>query len=405
MPDDTPPISTTVAETVTVDTGASPEDLNALKDNFKDFWDEQDSGETKAPEAPGPAQETKPDKEPAPATTKEKAKVEEVIPPQEKKPVAESPKEYSGEDIDKFELPANARPEHQEQFKKIKELWKADQRRVESESAKAKQYERELAEARANQLTPELKADYEHAASVRRRFDFASDPDFIHKFQAPLIKHYQEILDEAGRMLSDPQAGAEWAAFVKDKWQTPDELGRSMEEQRQWWSHSVIAKIPDEMDRQQIMAQVNKLYGMQKDRNSEIHNRTNDAAAYNNWVKEQTLNRGKWIHGEIMAEIGIQEPRIKDFLPVDVAQAKTKEERAAMDEHNERFTKLNEHFQKTMKDLSDNGPRAWVRASMESTRTQIMDRQIINLEKQLGTPLYDRLPGGLQPGRGSDWRR
>src|SRR5215472_5271785 len=121
MPDDTPPISTTVAETVTVDTGASPEDLNALKDNFKDFWDEQDSGETKAPETPGPAQETKPDKEPAPATTKEKAKVEEVIPPQEKKPVAESPKEYSGEDIDKFELPANARPEHQEQFKKIKE--------------------------------------------------------------------------------------------------------------------------------------------------------------------------------------------------------------------------------------------------------------------------------------------
>jgi len=379
MPEDTAPVSTTVPETVTIDTGASPEDLNQLKANFKDFWDEADSGTPSAepktaPDAPGPAQETKEeDKEPVPATVKEKTKVQEVIPPQEK---TESAKEYSSEDIDKFELPANARPEHQEQFKKIKELWKADQRRVESESAKAKQYERELAEARANQLTPELKADYEHAASVRRRFDFASDPEFVTRFHVPVVDKYQGILDDAASMLSDPNAGAQWAAYMKENY-SPDQLNRD------WWLNSVVAKIPNEMDRQQIMSEIAELSKLQKTRNSEVQNRTSDGASFNNWIKEKTETTAKRVQEEIMSEIGIQEARIKEVLPRDVAAAKTREERAAIEEHNERFTKLNGFFVNTMKDLSANGPKAWVRAAIEATRTQIMNEQIVNLEKEL----------------------
>jgi len=384
MPDDNPPISTTVPETTTIDTGADPESIATLKESFEDFWKDQDEGqpETKAPEAPGPAQETKPAKELAPAAEKPAAKVEHGVAPKEKTTVEEPPKEYIGEDIDKFELPASARPEHQEQFKKIKELWKADQRKVETEIGRSKQLERELAEARANQLTPEMKADYEHAANIRRRFDFASDPEFLNKFQLPLIKHYQDTLDEAASMLDDPNEGARWAAYVKSKWQTPDELGSSVEEQRKWWSQSVIDKIPDRMNRDLITAQVNKLYGMQKDRNAEIHNRTNDQASYSNWIQERNANRDKWTADEIKAEIGIQEQRFKEVLPVDVSKAKTKEERAAMEEHNERFTKLNDFFVNTMNDMIAHGPKAWVRAAVEATRTQVMNQQIINLEKE-----------------------
>ena len=379
MPDD-PPLSTTVPETITIDTGASPEDINALKPVFKDFWDEldaepKDAKQThSAPEAPGPAQETKEGKELLRAEESE-AKPEQV-PSQVGTPVKESPKEYSGEDIDKFELPANARPEHQEQFKKIKELWKTDQRRAESESAKAKQYERELAEARANQLTPELKADYEHAASVRRRFDFASDPEFISRFHAPVISQYQSILDDAASMLPDPQAGAQWAAFMKEKY-SPDQLNK------EWWLHSVVEKIPNEMDRQAVMVQIADLTKMQKERNSEIHRRTNDAASFNAWIAEKTTNTAKRVQDEIMSEIGLQEQRIKEVLPRDAASAKTREERAAIEEHNERFAKLNQFFVNTIKDISSNGPKAWVRAAVEATRTQIMNEQIVNLEKEL----------------------
>src|SRR5262249_29438392 len=105
MPDDNPPISTTVPETTTIDTGADPESIATLKESFEDFWKDQDAGqpETIAPEAPGPAQETKPAKEPTPAAEKSTAKVEHWITPKEKTPAEESPKEYIGEDIDKFE--------------------------------------------------------------------------------------------------------------------------------------------------------------------------------------------------------------------------------------------------------------------------------------------------------------
>jgi len=374
MPDDNPPISTTVPETTTIDTGADPESIATLKASFEDFWKDQDQGqpEPKAPAAPGPAQETKPVKEAAPpATEKVEAKVERVIQPREKSPVAESPKEYTDDEIDAITLIPGQRPEIYDQFKSVKDKWKADRALLRTQEERHKAIEAQLAEARVNQLTPELKADYEHAAGIRRRVDFFSDPEFQNKFQVPLIKQYHDILDEAGSMLDDPREGARWAAEVKANWQTPDTLGDTMEKQRQWWSYSVIAKIPDPMNQQQIIAQVNKLYGMQKDRNAELYKHTSDQGSYDNLIKERKANTDKWTQDEIVAESKVQEARFKEYLPRDVSSAKTKEERAAIEEHNDRFQKLNQIFINTLQDQLTNGPKAWVRAAVETARTQL----------------------------------
>jgi hypothetical protein len=362
-----------------VDTGASAEDLKSLKEDFKDYWAEQDSGtaETKEapapPDAPGPAQETKS----TPVSEEGPKKVDEAKPVPAGEPIDLTVgKGYSDEDIDKMELHKGQSPEVYQQFKEVKDLWKADRAKWREQEKRAQTYEAQLNEARANQLTPEMKADYEHAAGVRRKFDFASDPEFVNKFHLPVIQQYQNILDEAASMLPDPEAGAQWAAFMKEKY-SPDQLNR------QWWLQSVVDKIPNELDRQQIMGQIADLSKLQKERNAEVHNRTSDAASFDAWIAEKTTNTAKRVQEEIMAEIGVQEGRIKEVLPVDIAQAKTREERAAMESHNERFAKLNQFFVDTVKDLSANGPRAWVRAAVEATRTQIMDQQIVNLEKEL----------------------
>jgi len=381
MPDDNPPISTTVPETVTVDTGASPEDLSALKDHFKDFWAEQDS-EPKAPEAPGPAQETKPEKELAPATEKVVARVEPVVPPPTVK-AEESPREHSDDEIDKLTLVTGQRPEVYEQFKVVKDKWKADRALLRTQEERHKAIEAQLNEARANQLTPELRADYEQLNGMRRRFNIAADPEFNRRYQVPIINQYLSILDEAGTMLDDQQQGARWAADVKQGWDSPDKLGDTIAEQKAWWQQAVIAKVSDEMNREALRSQVNDLLKLQKDRNTELFKHGNDAASYDNWIKERNAAANKWAQEEVLAETRIQEQRIKDFLPVDISQAKTKEERAAIDAHNERFTRLNEFFNQTVQDLERNGPRAWVRAALTATQTQIMDAQIVNLEKEL----------------------
>jgi hypothetical protein len=381
MPEGSDPIVTTVPESVSIDTGASPEDLKTLKDDFKDFWSEQDEGSTSppekapAPEAPGPSQETK--EGAAPVTEKPVAKTDaaKTIPAETKDLTPGS--DYTDDEVDKLELlPGSQRPEVYQQFKEVKDMWKADRAKLRDELQKVRQVEAQLSEARANQLTPELKADYEHAVGIRRKFDYASDPEFVNKFHLPVINQYQNILDDAASMLADTQLGAQWAAYMKEK-HAPDQLNRD------WWMQSVIAKVPNELDRQALMGQLGDLFKLQKERNNEIHRRTNDSASFDAWIQEKTATTQKRIQEEIMAEIGIQEGRIKEVLPVDIAQAKTKEERAAMDAHNERFTKLNEHFVTTMKDLSANGPKAWVRAAIEATRTKIMDQQIVNLEKEL----------------------
>lgn len=370
MADESPPLSTTVPETVTVDLGVDKESAASVNKAFEDFWAEADKG------SEGSA---------APAVKEPPAAPAEAPPPEKppkEAPPAEPPKEAARTepvDIDKMELVAGTyepRPEHQEQFKRVKELWKADQRRAEEASRKAQALENELAEARKNSWTPETRADYEHAAEVRRRFDFMSDPEFLQKFHAPVRSQFERILDEAVQVLPDRQAAINWAQHIKQNY-GPDAVNR------EWWLNSVVAKVPNELDRTTLLNSVSKLLDLQKDRDGEITRRTNDKSSFDNWVQERANATQARVQAELMAEIGEQEKRIKEVMPVDLSQAKTTEERTAMEAHNARFTKLNEFFVNQLQDISKNGPRGWVRVAVEATRSQIMNEQIVNLEKEL----------------------
>jgi hypothetical protein len=373
MPDDEP-LSSTVTETVTTDTGADKETAESLNAQFEDFWKAEDEKSEGAPEAPGDgaAQETK----------------EEKAPRREREPKTEivKPEEVSDEDIDKLELPSDLeekQPQISKQFRDIKALWHADRAKAKAMRQEVDKLSAELTETRKNSWTPEARADYEHAAAIRRKFDFASDPEFQAKFHAPVQNTFHSILNEAVDALPDRGAAQAWAKYIAENY-TPDQLDRN------WWQNSVIAKIPNEMDRASVLQSVTNLLKMQRERDSEIQRRTQDKSSFDNWVQEKTESTAKRVHEEVMQEIGVQEKRIQEVLPRDVEKAKTKEEREAIEKHNERFTKLNTYFQDTMKDLSSNGPRAWVRASVEATRAQLLEGEYKNMEKELKATKTER---------------
>src|ERR1700757_2438436 len=151
MPD-TEPISTTVPESVTVDTGADKESLGNLNEQYADFWkgeDEKTEAAPAAPEAPGEgaAQETaKAPAETKPALAETKAPVPETKPPS---------KEITDEEIDKMETPPHWRPEVIERIKNLKDLWKGDRARARAEAERAAKLQADLEEARKNSWTPE----------------------------------------------------------------------------------------------------------------------------------------------------------------------------------------------------------------------------------------------------------
>jgi uncharacterized coiled-coil DUF342 family protein len=91
-----------------------------------------------------------------------------------------------------------------------------------------------------------------------------------------------------------------------------------------------------------------------------------------------------------MAEIGEQEKRIAQILPRNIEDARTTEERKAIEAHNERFNRLNNQFQGYMKDISANGPRAWVRASVEATRALILEEEYNQLASELKSTKTER---------------
>ena len=376
---DDPPISTEVPETVTVDTGADKAQLGDLNAEFADFWKEKDAETTTAPEAPGTEQtgaaqetkETKPETKPPLSETK-------PVVTETKAPVIETkgPKELTDDEVQRMELPPNSHPKLVENFKVIKEHWVSDRARAKAEAERAAKLENDLAEARKNSWTPEARADYEHAAEIRRRFDFVSDPEFIQKFHAPVRTRFEGIMDEAVQALPDKQAAKAWADHIKANYQ-PDQLPRD------WWLNSVIAKVPNELDRQSLLTSVSDLIKMQKERDAEVTRRTNDKSAFDNWIQEKTNFTAQRVQDEIMNEIGEQEKRIQEVLPLDVEKAKTAEERAAIEAHNERFQKLNGFFVQTMQDLSKHGPRAWVRASVEATRAMLLEGEYKKLEEEL----------------------
>lgn len=378
MPDD-PPVSTTVPETVTVDTGADQKTIGDLNKEFQDFWNEQDTGEpSSAPPAPeaGAAQETPPPK------PKEEPKAKEPAPVIKPK---EETKSFSDDEVEKLALPTRAgQPsEMQADFKQIKDFWKADRARLKQIEAEKAQLVSELQQARSNAFTPEQKADYEHAAAVRRKFDFVSDPDFIQKHQQPIMDRFNTVLEETIAVLPDRNAAQAWADHIRQNY-SPDQLSR------QWWLKSVVEKVPDPLERQALLGSVTELLKMQRDRDTEVHTRSSDKSAFDNWIQEKTKNTAERVQQEIMAEIGEQEKRIQEVLPRDIESAKTAEERAAIQAHNERFTQLNKHFVDQMQDLSKNGPRAWVRASVEATRAIMLEEQSRQLQEELDSTKAER---------------
>jgi hypothetical protein len=358
---DDPPISTTVPETVTIETGADKESLGNLNEQFADFWkgeDEKTEAAPAAPEAPGEGAGQE--------TAKESAERKPAVP--ETKPPS---KEISDEEIDRMmtDLPPHTRPELYEHVRNLKELWHADRARAKAEAERVAKLQTDLEEARKNSWTPETRADYEHAASIRRKFDFVSDPEFIQKFQVPVVNQYKNVLEEAIGVLPDRASAQAWAEHIFQNYK-PDQLDRD------WWLNSVIAKVPNELDRASLLQNVTELLKSQRDRDSEITRRTNDKSSFDNYVAEKVQSTPARVQEEIMAEIGVQEKRIQEVLPRDVNQAKTTEERRAIEEHNERFTRLNTFFQDSMKDLSLHGPRAWVRISVEATRAKLLDEEL-----------------------------
>jgi len=205
----------------------------------------------------------------------------------------------------------------------------------------------------------------------------------VAKFHQPITQTFHSILNDAVGMLPDAAQAQAWAKHIAENY-TPDQLDKN------WWNHSVIDKVPDETDRAALRQSVAAMLRMQKERDSEINRRTQDKSAFDNWIQEKAKLTEQRVREEIMAEIGIQEKRIQEVLPRDIEKAKTKEEREAIEKHNERFTKLNTFFQDTMKDLSANGPKAWVRASVEATRAQLLEGEYKAMEKELKSAKAER---------------
>ena len=272
---DDEPITSSTPETVSVDTGADKESVETLNANFADFWKNEDT-KSDAPEAPsdGAAQETRETKQVAP---KEVVKREPAEP--KTAPVS---KEYSDDEIDSMEMPTpmgKARPETESAFREIKTLWKADRAKAYAMRQEVDKLSAALTEAKNNAWTPESKADYEHAASIRRKFDFASDPDFLAKFHEPIRNHFHSLLSEAVDVLPDRQASQEWAKYISENY-TPDQLDRN------WWLNSVVAKVPDELNRATLLNSVTQLLKMQKERDTEVTRRTNDKSSFDAWINE-----------------------------------------------------------------------------------------------------------------------
>jgi hypothetical protein len=378
MAEDTAPITTTVPETVSVDTGADKESIASITDSFSDFWKEEDAKEgapeeksTSAPAAPGEgaAQETKVE------TPLDKAAPE---PRRESKAA-----ELSDEEIDRMQLPLNPRPEHIADFSKMREQVKLARSQLRAEAAEKARIEQELAQARQNAWTPEQKADYEHAAQVRRRFDFVSDPEFLQRFHVPVQQTFENVLEEAVEALPDKQAARQWADYIKQNYR-PDQLDKD------WWLNKVAAQVPNELERTQLLNSITQLRHMQRERDNEISRRTNDKSSFDNWINEKTQFTSQRVQQEIMSEIGTQEQRLAEIMPRDVTQAKTVEERQAIEAHNDRFNRLNEKFQGFVKDIATNGPRGWVRASVEATRALLLDEEYKNLAGELKSVKTER---------------
>lgn len=302
-------------------------------------------------------------------------------PPEPKAPPADPDLEPDDE-LDKFQVATNVKPEIGEQFKNLRGKAKEQKRLAQQFQKELETTKKEIEELRKSpsQLPTEITSELEELRTFRRTNDIAADPAFKARFDTPISALENDVCN---LIQSTDPTNAELKAYVEQMRQIgPRNIAKN------WWGPNVIKNLGDEFTTAELQHKLLQIYDLQKQRGTELESWSKDGEAYKQHQQTQIDSYWKQYALDAAAEVKAMRPELGEFgvmvEPKDENVAKTPEERAQIVEHNTRRKPYEEAFQKNMVTAYDGGARGMARVCALATQSMWLQSELEARIKELG---------------------
>lgn len=384
---DLPPIAKTVDPKLTM---TNAEQALRLEEAFDKTFGPLSSDDTKPepeqrPESkPTPAADSDHEKHPPEAveTGAESAAQDLEAPPVEAAPEPELPPTHpddeADEEVDKFQLHPETRPEQLNQFREMRGKWKTDRKKVRelTEQIQKSQVPRSVSD-------PTVQKELDDLRTFKKRHEIFDDTTYQVQFENPVHQVYDDIINDVKRLSGDPEAAASWEKDMRSA--GPDRVGK------EYWNDGLLDQIGNPLDKDRLVRKISTLLELQDKRNAFRTQMAEQPDAYAKFQHETAARYWDEFAKEAEDEMKKVTPALGEWsVPKDLALAKNATEKSAFEAHNAQYQKYEQMFREYISDAATQGPRGMARISAmavygEKRRQdlEVATKKIAKLEAEL----------------------
>lgn len=304
-------------------------------------------------------------------TAKAKAQAQAPVKTEEPELIEEEAEEDP--EVDKVVVKENAHPNVKEGFRHLKTVAKARRAEIKSLLSQSETLKAELETLKKTGMPPEVQKELDRLRATSQRFDLLNDPQFKGRYEDPIEASGERLL----KFCVDLSEGHE---DIK-KWAEETKKFGFKNLSTDYWDKEIIPKIASITNQQRVAQLAADLHSKIDERNRMVTEFTATPDKIAEYHNQQALEYYTNYQHEAQDECNQIISQIGDWAQIkDLTKAKTDEERALFEEHNNRCEGYKTLFEKTMGDVMHGGPRKQVRIVTQAVYGLHLDRQLKELQ-------------------------
>jgi hypothetical protein len=329
--------------------------------------------EPQSPELPGAKESAAPPKEEPPPAKETEPSPE--LKPEPKAPPAEPtthPDDESDDELDQIRLHQDSRPETMAAFRRVRGMLKTEKKAAKELRERVEAQEKELLTHRGAVRPvsdPTVQKELDDLRSFHSKHQVFDDSGYQVQYEQPVHTLFDDIIKDVKGLAGDPAAAAEWEKEIRGA--GPDRLDRA------YWNEGVISQCQDPLHRERLIRKIGSLLEAQEKRNEFRSQMEAEPNAYNKFRQQQAADY--WQNFSVEAEDEAKKliPTMGDWAaPKDLAMAKTAQERAAFEAHNNVYKEYETVFQRAITDAATQGPRGMTRVAVQAVMAERYRRDL-----------------------------
>jgi hypothetical protein len=304
------------------------------------------------------------------------------LPPEADRGVAKGhPDDEPDEEVDKFKVHPETRPETLATFRELRGALKTQRR-----EAITLRDEIQKLQATRHPLSvndPAVQKEIDDLRQFRQRHQYIDDSGYQMSYEDPVRAAFNDVLTDIKGISNDPAQAEAWEKQMRAA--GPDGVSKA------YWNDGVIKQIENVFDQERVLGKVRNLLASQEKRNAFKKQMEEQPDAYEKFRVEQAASY--WHNFGLEAEDEMRRitPTFGEWAnPRDVKLAKNSTEKAAIEAHNKTYGEYEELFKNYITDAATSGPRGMARVSALAVRgekhrrdLEIATKKIAKLETEL----------------------